>query len=66
MTLQLLHRGDECRCGCCNDVDCFGGRPLPAVFRADFLGGMISHLYSNNDLGSTNIKIVKFIFLASM
>ena len=37
----MLHR-----CGCCNDVDCFGGSPLPAVFRADFLGGIISHLYS--------------------
>ena len=53
--------------GCCNDVDCFGGRPFPAVFRADFIGGMIPHLYSAIMIwGSRNINIVKFIFLTSM
>ena len=45
------------------DVDCFGGRPFPAVFRADFLGSMISHLYSAIMIwGSRNIKIVNLIF----
>ena len=46
--------------GCCNDVDCFGCRPFPAVFRADFLGGMISAIMI---WGSRNINIAKFIFL---
>ena len=55
----ILHRH-----GCCDDVDCFMDRPLSAVFRADFTGDMISHLYSEIMIwGSRNIKIVKFIFL---
>ena len=41
----------------------FRGSPFPAVFRADFLGSMISHLYSAIMIwGSRNINIVKFIF----